>query len=143
MIKAIIDTGPIVAFFDESDSYCNSIRSFLKEFRGRLFANLAVVTEVSYLFSDNKKIQNSLIECIQDGAITMLNQDNEHFPLIYYFMDKYPECREDSALRIFALPFLARKKSLSCQQISRHGRKFILRPGPVAHQGYDRGFLSI
>ncbi|WP_081605076.1 type II toxin-antitoxin system VapC family toxin [Leptospira alstonii] len=91
MIKAIIDTGPIVAFFDESDAYCNDIRSFLKNFKGRLFTTLAVVTEVSYLLSDNKKIQNSFIEWIKDGAITILNQDNEHFPLIHHYMEKYSD----------------------------------------------------
>ncbi|MBM9499219.1 PIN domain-containing protein [Leptospira sp. 201903071] len=97
MIKAIIDTGPIVAFFDESDAYCTRIRSFLKDFKGRLFTTLAVVTEVSYLLSDNKKIQNSFIEWIKDGAITILNQDNEHFTLIYHYMEKYSDRPMDFA----------------------------------------------
>ncbi|WP_081605116.1 type II toxin-antitoxin system VapC family toxin [Leptospira alstonii] len=97
MIKAIIDTGPIIAFFDESDIYCNEIRSFLKNFKGRLFTTLAIVTEVSYLLSDNKKIQNSFIEWIKDGAITILNQDNEHFPLIHHYMEKYSDRPMDFA----------------------------------------------
>ncbi|MBW0435459.1 PIN domain-containing protein [Leptospira yasudae] len=97
MIKAIIDTGPIVAFFDESDIYCNDIRSFLKDFKGRLFTTLAIVTEVSYLLSDNKKTQNSFIEWIKDGAITILNQDNDHFPLIHHYMEKYSDRPMDFA----------------------------------------------
>ncbi|UOG33457.1 type II toxin-antitoxin system VapC family toxin [Leptospira noguchii] len=91
MIKVIIDTGPIVAFFDESDIYCSEIRSFLKNFKGRLVTTLAVVTEVSYLLSDNKKVQSSFIEWVKDGAIIILNQDNEHFPLIHHYMEKYSD----------------------------------------------------
>ncbi|RHX83414.1 type II toxin-antitoxin system VapC family toxin [Leptospira stimsonii] len=97
MIKVIIDTGPIVAFFDESDVYCTEVRSFLKVFKGRLFTTLAVVTEVSYLLSDNKKIQNSFIEWIKDGAITILNQDNEHFSSIHHYMEKYSDRPMDFA----------------------------------------------
>ncbi|TGK17613.1 type II toxin-antitoxin system VapC family toxin [Leptospira stimsonii] len=97
MIKAIIDTGPIVAFFDESDTYCSNIRLFLKDFKGRLFTTIAVVTEVSYLLSDNKQVQHSFIEWIKDGAVTILNQDNDHFPLIHYYMEKYSDRPMDFA----------------------------------------------
>ncbi|TGL98008.1 type II toxin-antitoxin system VapC family toxin [Leptospira jelokensis] len=97
MIKTIIDTGPIVAFFDESDNYCLQVRSFLKNFKGRLFTSLAVVTEVSYLLSDNKRIQKAFIEWINNNAISILNQDNEHFTSILYFMDKYSDRPMDFA----------------------------------------------
>ncbi|WP_254846942.1 type II toxin-antitoxin system VapC family toxin [Leptospira alexanderi] len=62
-----------------------------------LFSNLAVVTEVSYLLSDNKKIRNFFIEWIQNGAITILNQDNTHFPLIHFYMEKYSDRPMDFA----------------------------------------------
>ncbi|TGM45967.1 type II toxin-antitoxin system VapC family toxin [Leptospira vanthielii] len=97
MIKAIIDTGPIVAFFDESDNYCLQCRSFLKNFNGRLYTSLAVVTEVSYLLSDNKRIQKAFIEWIDNNAISILNQDNEQFSSILFFMDKYADRPMDFA----------------------------------------------
>lgn len=97
MIKAIIDTGPIVAFFDESDNYCLQSRSFLKNFRGRLFTSLAVVTEVSYLLSDNKRIQKAFIEWIDNNAISILNQGNEQFGSILFFIDKYSDRPMDFA----------------------------------------------
>ncbi|EKJ86141.1 hypothetical protein CLV96_4014 [Leptospira meyeri] len=97
MIKAIIDTGPIVAFFDESDNYCLQCRSFLKNFKGRLFTSLAVVTEVSYLLSDNKRIQKAFIEWIDNNAISILNQDNDQFGSILFFMDKYADRPMDFA----------------------------------------------
>ncbi len=97
MIKALIDTGSIVAFFDESDHHCKQVRNFLKNFKGRLFCTLAVVTEVSYLLSDNQRIRNSFIEWIKDGAITILNQDNDHFAIIHDFMEKYSDRPMDFA----------------------------------------------
>ena len=97
MIKAIIDTGPIVAFFDESDNYCLQCRSFLKSFKGRLFTSLAVVTEVSYLLSDNKRIQKAFIEWIDNNAISILNQDNKQFSSILFFMEKYADRPMDFA----------------------------------------------
>ncbi|MCW7467864.1 type II toxin-antitoxin system VapC family toxin [Leptospira levettii] len=97
MIKVIIDTGPIVAFFDESDNYCLQCRSFLKNFKGRLFTTLAVVTEVSYLLSDNKSIQKAFIEWIDNNAISILNQDNEQFSSILFFMEKYSDRPMDFA----------------------------------------------
>ncbi|NCN08525.1 MAG: PIN domain-containing protein [Leptospira sp.] len=97
MIKALIDTGPIVAFFDESDFYCAKCRLFLKDFNGKLFTSLAVVTEVSYLLADNKKVQKSFIEWIKNGAITILNQDNQQFDSILAFMEKYSDRPMDFA----------------------------------------------
>ncbi len=97
MIKAIIDTGPIVAFFDESDNYCLQCRSFLKSFKGKLFTTLAVVTEVSYLLSDNKRIQKAFIEWIDNNAISILNQDNEQFSSILFYMEKYSDRPMDFA----------------------------------------------
>jgi predicted nucleic acid-binding protein len=97
MIKAIIDTGPIVAFFDESDNYCLQCRSFLKNFKGKLFTTLAVVTEVSYLFSDSKRIQKAFIEWIDNNAISILNQDNEQFNSILFYMEKYSDRPMDFA----------------------------------------------
>ncbi|EOQ89045.1 PIN domain protein [Leptospira yanagawae serovar Saopaulo str. Sao Paulo = ATCC 700523] len=97
MIKAIIDTGPIVAFFDESDHYCVPCRTFLKQFKGKLFTSLAVVTEVSYLLSDNKRIQKAFIEWIEQGAISILHQGNEQFRSILFYMDKYSDRPMDFA----------------------------------------------
>lgn len=97
MIKAIIDTGPIVAFFDESDNYCIQCRTFLKNFKGKLFTTLAVVTEVSYLLSDNKRIQKAFIEWIDNNAISILNQDNEQFSSILFYMEKYSDRPMDFA----------------------------------------------
>ncbi len=94
-MKSIIDTGPLVAFFDESDFYCKEIRNFLKTYEGQLVSNLSVITEVSYLISDNKKAQLNFIEWIKDGAVEILNQSNEFFLPIHLLMKKYQDRQMD------------------------------------------------
>jgi len=97
MSDAIIDTGPIVAFFDESDRYCRPFRNFLKGYSGRLHTTLPVITEVSYLLDENKYIQLGFIEWIKDGAIDIACTDNDDFEQIHTCMTKYRDTPMDFA----------------------------------------------
>ncbi|EMY69776.1 toxin-antitoxin system, toxin component, PIN family [Leptospira vanthielii serovar Holland str. Waz Holland = ATCC 700522] len=47
--------------------------------------------------SDNKRIQKAFIEWIDNNAISILNQDNEQFSSILFFMDKYSDRPMDFA----------------------------------------------
>lgn len=93
----IIDTGPIVAFFDESDRYCIPFRNFLKGFRGRLCTTVAVITEASYLLDECKPVQLDLMEWIKDGAIEIREISNSDFSLIHKYMTKYRDTPMDFA----------------------------------------------
>ncbi len=111
MSDSIIDTGPIVAFFDESDKYCHSFRDFLKNYSGKLYTTLPVVTEVSYLLDANKFIQLGFMEWIKDGAIEIVNIDNHDFELIHKYMTKYKDTPMDFADA--SLVILANKLKIS------------------------------
>lgn len=93
----IIDTGPIVAFFDESDRYCIPFRNFLKGFRGRLCTTVAAVTEASYLLDECKPVQLDFIEWIKNGAIEIKEISNSDFSLIHKYMTKYQDTPMDFA----------------------------------------------
>ena len=97
MVEAIIDTGPITAFFDGGDKYSMPFREWLQIFRGRLYTTLAVVTEVSYLLDDNKSIQIDFIEWIKNGAITIKEIPNDDFQFIHKYMRKYADTPMDFA----------------------------------------------
>lgn len=97
MANVIIDTGPIVAFFDESDRYCIPFRNFLKDFRGRLSTTVAAVTEASYLLDECKPVQLDLIEWIKNGAIEIKEISNSDFSLIHKYMTKYQDTPMDFA----------------------------------------------
>ena len=97
MKKAIIDTGVIIAFFDESDKYCHAVRSFFKTYKGELYSTESVITEVSYYFENYKKAQLYIIDWIGKGAIKIVNVNNEDYPLVYSMMTKYQDTPMDYA----------------------------------------------
>ena len=107
MPDAIIDTGPIKALFDESDKYSKSIRTFLKDYVGRLFTTLPVLTEVSYLLDDNKALQLGFVEWVSAGGVTITPISNEDFQSIHRYMKKYRDTPMD--LADASLVFLAEK----------------------------------
>lgn len=97
MPDSIIDTGPIVAFFDGSDRYSSPFREFLKSFSGRLYTTLSVVTEASYLLEDIQPAQLDFIQWIKDGAIEIVDITGLDFALIHTYMLKYSDTPMDFA----------------------------------------------
>lgn len=97
MLNTIIDTGPIVAFFDGSDKYSKDFRDYLKSFSGRLFSTLSVITEASYLLEDIQPAQLDLIEWVKEGAIQIVEISNADFQLIHKYMKKYKDTPMDFA----------------------------------------------
>jgi len=97
MPDCIIDTGPIVAFFDSSDKYSNPFRDYLKTFSGKLYTTLSVVTEASYLLEDIKPAQLDFIEWIIEGAIEIADINGSDFELIHKYMTKYRDMPMDFA----------------------------------------------
>ena len=49
MRSVLVDSGPLVALFDASDAHHARAVDFLRDFRGILLTNAAVVTEACYL----------------------------------------------------------------------------------------------
>jgi predicted nucleic acid-binding protein len=97
MLKTILDTGPIVAFFDEGDKHSVAVRNYLKNFQGKLFTTLAVITEASYLLDENKNRQLDFIEWIKDGAVSVVDISGDDFVLIHKYMKKYSDTPMDFA----------------------------------------------
>ena len=97
MKKTIIDTGVIIAFFDESDKYCNAVRSFFKTYKGELYSTESIVTEVSYYFENHKKAQLYIIDWIGKGAVKIVNVENSDYPQIHSMMTKYQDTPMDYA----------------------------------------------
>jgi len=95
MKKLLIDTGPLISFFDESDQYSSKIRTRLQEFRGQLFATEAVVTELAYYFNDLKHAQLYIMEWISKGALKILPISETEYYSIYTLMRKYQDTPMD------------------------------------------------
>ncbi len=71
----LLDTGPIVAFFDASDNYHNLCIETLKEINEPLFTSWPVLTEAFYLLAFSWKAQDNLWEFMMRGGVEVLSLD--------------------------------------------------------------------
>ncbi len=94
---AVIDTGPIVALFDRSDKHHQRVKSFLKNYSGKLFTSPAVVTEVTHLLDFNVEAQLDFLKWIQFGALSVHEISELQFDRIIELMAKYSDRPMDFA----------------------------------------------
>ncbi|MGA1826461.1 MAG: type II toxin-antitoxin system VapC family toxin [bacterium] len=97
MNKAILDTGPIVALFNKNDILHPVSINFIKNYKGALYSNLAVITEVSYLLDFSIDAQIDFLKWIERGAINLVELKSEDFLRISNLMDKYRDLPMDFA----------------------------------------------
>lgn len=95
MKKILIDTGPLISFFDESDRNCKKIREKLSGFRGQLYSTEAVITELTYYFNDLKHAQLYIMEWISKGALKILPIVEAEYYHILQLMKKYQDTPMD------------------------------------------------
>jgi len=65
----LIDTGPIVAFFDKDDRYHSLCVEILKEIKGPLITTWPIITECFYLLNFSWEVQDSFWVFIQRGGV--------------------------------------------------------------------------
>lgn len=97
MKKAVIDTGPIVAAFDQNDQWHQRVREFLRDFRGILYSTVAVVTEVCYLLDFDVRAQKDFLEWIARGGLKILDLESEDYLRIRELIAKYRDLPMDFA----------------------------------------------
>ncbi|ABZ95290.1 PIN domain protein [Leptospira biflexa serovar Patoc strain 'Patoc 1 (Ames)'] len=94
---ALIDSGPIIALFNEKDKFHKSILKYLKSFKGELISSWPVVTEVIYLLSFSVEAQSDFLEWIERGGIQIFNLSIEDLKYIKSRMKKYSDLPMDLA----------------------------------------------
>jgi len=93
----LLDTGPIVAFFDASDNYHNLCIETLKEINEPLFTSWPVLTEAFYLLAFSWKAQDNLWEFMMRGGVEVLSLDVRMQVRCRELMKKYNELPMDLA----------------------------------------------
>ena len=73
MKKCLIDAGPMIALFDNSDKYHKITLSFMKKFKGMLYTTWPVLTEVCYMLNFNIQTQLDFMRWVDGGAVTIKN----------------------------------------------------------------------
>ena len=89
MTAAIVDTGPLVALFDRAERHHPWVAERFEELEAPLLVCEPVLAEAMYLLSRYPKAQDALLELIENGALRLAFQVNEHVAPLRKLLWKY------------------------------------------------------
>jgi predicted nucleic acid-binding protein len=93
----LIDTGPIVAFFDKDDRYHSLCVEILKEIKEPLITTWPVLTECFYLLNFSWEIQDSLWLFTQRGGVEISPLEKDFLGRCRELMRQYRDLPMDLA----------------------------------------------
>jgi uncharacterized protein len=88
---AIIDTGPLVAFFDRAERHHRWVVERIEELEAPLLVCEPVLTEAVYLLSRFSKAPDALFALLQNGALSIAFQIHEHVDALRRLLQKYQD----------------------------------------------------
>lgn len=97
MIRTLIDAGPIIALFDNSDQYHGKVFDFMRTFEGKLVSTWPVLTEVCYMLDFNKETQLDFLDWVIQGGIDIHNLEQWQLGSIRDMMNTYSDLPADLA----------------------------------------------
>jgi len=97
MQKTLIDSGPLIALFNASDSYHLRSVDFIKNNSTKLVTSMASVTETLHLLNFNKNAQVDFLTWLNAGAVEIETIDNHDLLDIKNMMQKYADLPMDFA----------------------------------------------
>lgn len=101
---ALIDSGPLVAYYNKGDEWHTTARKFFESFKGKLVTSAAVATEVMWLVKQDWRVQNEFLYDVQNELYIVENLIPSDFKYIAELNEKYRNVPGDfSDLTIVAL----------------------------------------
>jgi uncharacterized protein len=88
-MHAIVDTGPLVAFFDRAEQHHRWIAERIEEIDVPLLICEPVLAEAMYLLTRHSRAQDALFELIQNGALRFAFRIGEHVETLRKLLQKY------------------------------------------------------
>jgi uncharacterized protein len=89
MTVAIVDTGPLVAFFDRAGRHHRWVMERFEELDAPLLVCEPVLAEAMYLLARYPKAQDTLLGLIEDGALSIAFRLDEHLGALRKLLQKY------------------------------------------------------
>lgn len=89
MPAAIVDTGPIVAFFDRAERHHRWVTQQIEALDAPLLLCEPVLAEAMYLLSAFPKAQDVLLSLLENGAFQLAFRVDEHVPALRALRAKY------------------------------------------------------
>lgn len=88
-MPAIVDTGPLVAFFDRAERHHQWVTKRIEELEAPLLICEPVLTEVMFLLARYAQAQDTLLDLLQNGALSIAFQVEEHIGVLRKLLQKY------------------------------------------------------
>ena len=88
-MPAIVDTGPLVAFFDRAERHHRWAAETIEKLEAPLLVCEPVLTEATYLLARYAKAQDTLFELLQNGALHIALRIEDHVDALRRLMQKY------------------------------------------------------
>lgn len=102
--ETLIDSGPIIAYYNKSDRWHTLVRNFFETFKGKLVTTEAVATEVMWLLANDWRVQNEFLHDLQIELFTVVPLNLSDFAYIAKLNEKFKDLPGDFAdLSIVAL----------------------------------------
>lgn len=86
---AIVDTGPLVAFFDRSERHHDWVADRVDELEAPLLVCEPVLAEAAYLLARHPRACDNLFELLQNGALAIAFRIDEHLAVLRALLHKY------------------------------------------------------
>ena len=93
--RLIVDTGPLVGWFDAADAHHAAVRNFLADFEGELLSTWPVLTEVCHLLPEH--LVPGFMRWVGAGGLTVVELPVTATPGLADRMDKYADLPMDLA----------------------------------------------
>ena len=91
MTVAIVDTGPLVAFFDRAEQHHRWVAERFEELDAPLLVCEPVLAEAMHLLARYPKAQDALLELIENGALSVTLRIDEHIGALRKLLHKYKD----------------------------------------------------
>ena len=88
-MRAIVDTGPLVALFDRSERHHRWTAERIDELDAPLLVCEAVLTETTYLLGRFPRAQEALFGLLRNGALLVAFRLDEHVAAVHTLLRKY------------------------------------------------------
>jgi uncharacterized protein len=89
MTAAIVDTGPLVAFFDRAEQHHGWVAERIEQLDAPLLVCEPVLAETMYLLAPYSRATNAVFELLQNGALSVAFRIDEHIDALRRLLQKY------------------------------------------------------
>jgi uncharacterized protein len=90
-MRAIVDTGPLVALFDRAEDHHAWVAARMEELEAPLLACEPVLTEAMYLLGRHTKAQSTLLDLLENGALSVAFNLEENIGPLRNLLKKYQD----------------------------------------------------